>query len=75
MTIDNYVNDEMRILNAVGIEYDFQMDKKKYQSARNEIKHFIQGAGCDLKKQDYDKFADYCRLTFEKYLPKEVDVK
>lgn len=72
MTIDNYVNDQMRILSEIGRKYDFQMDKYKFQFARNEIKHFIQGAGAVLKKQDYDKFADYCRLTFEKYLPEVV---
>ena len=72
MTIDNYVNDEMTIVNRIGIEYDFRMSKDKYQQARGEIKHFIQNAGAELKKQDYDKFEDYCRLTFEKYLPEVV---
>jgi len=68
MTIDNYVNDELNIVNRIGLEYDFQMSKYNYQSARNEIKHFIQWAGDKLKKQDYDKFEDYCRKIFEKYM-------
>jgi hypothetical protein len=75
MTIDNYINDECNIMNRIGLEYNKLMSKKDFQCARGEIKHFIQNAGAELKKEDYNKFEDYCRLVFEKYLPKEVDVK
>ena len=68
MSIDNYVNNLCKLLNQVGTEYDTLMSKQKYQSARNEIKHFIQHDGQLVEKKDYPKFEDYCRQVFEKYL-------
>jgi len=67
--IDNYINDELNMMNKIGLEYDFQMSKELYQQARGEIKHFIQNSGNLVKKEDYPKFEDYCRQVFEKYLP------
>jgi len=69
---DNYVNTQVNIMNAIGIEYDFRMDKHNYQGARIEIKHFIYNGGELVEKDKLDLFKDYCRQVFEKYLPKEV---
>jgi len=70
--IDNYVNNLCNIMNNMGLEYDSMLPKLEYQHARNEIKHFIENCGYLVKKEKYNEFKDYCRLTFEKYLPKEV---
>jgi hypothetical protein len=65
---DNYVNNLCKIMNDIGIEYDFQMSKFKYQSARSQIKHLIQNGGHLIKQDEYPKFNDYCRQVFEQYL-------
>jgi hypothetical protein len=65
---DNYVNNLCKIMNDIGIEYDFQMSKSQYQSARSRIKHFIQNDGELVNKNEYHKFEDYCRQVFEQYL-------
>ena len=70
--IDDYFNKEITAMNDIGKEYDFRMDKRMYQDARSEIKHFINNGGHLVDKENIPLFEDYCRQVFEKYLPKEV---
>jgi len=70
MVLDNHVSILYDKMNAIGREYDFQMDKRIYQDARNKIKHFIDNSGHLIKDTEYKLFEDYCRQVFEEYIPK-----
>jgi len=72
MTIDNYINIQMKILSSVGKEYEVYMSKENYQNARNQVKHFIQEGGSIIHQNDTSLFAEYCTRIFQKYLPKNI---